>query len=149
LAHVRVTGDLKSVRDGYVRVVESQGRHFVRGLFTLDEWVNFALLEERLTAGLSAFAGLVTVVLACIGIYALLAFAVTSRIREIGVRIAVGATRTTIVLMIVREGLAVAIPGVVIGVPCALAAARLVRSQLYGVGPSDPATIIGASACLC
>jgi ABC-type antimicrobial peptide transport system permease subunit len=48
--------------------------------------------------------------------------------------------------MIVREGLSIAVPGVVIGVPCALAGAGLVRSQLYGVGPNDPSTLIGASA---
>jgi putative ABC transport system permease protein len=146
MAHVRVTGDLKIVRDGYVRVVESQGRHFVRGLFTLNEWVDYALLQERLTAGLSTFAGLLTVVLACIGVYGLLAYAVTSRTRDIGVRLALGATRTEVVRMIVREGLAIAVPGVVVGVPCALAAARLVRSQLYGVGPNDPSTLMSASA---
>ena len=146
IAHVRVTGDLKTVRDGYVRVVESQGRHFVRAVFTLEEWVDHALLQERLTAGLSTFAGVMTVVLACIGVYGVLAYAVTSRIREIGVRLALGATRAKIARMIVREGLAIAVPGVVVGVPCALAGARLVRSQLYGVGPNDPSTIVGASA---
>jgi ABC-type antimicrobial peptide transport system permease subunit len=145
LAHVRVTGDLKSVRDGYVRVVESQGRHFVRTLFTLDQWVDYALLRERLIAGLSTFASVVIVLLACIGVYGLLAYAVTSRIREIGVRLALGATRATVVRMIVRDGLAIAVSGVIIGVPCALAGARLVQSWLYGVGPSDPSTIIGAS----
>ncbi len=146
MAHVRVTGDLKRVRDGYARVVESQGRHFVRGLFTLNEWVDYALLQERLTAGLSTFAGVLTVVLACIGVYGLLAYTVTSRIREIGIRIALGASRATVVLMIVRDGLAVAIPGVLIGIPCAVGAARLVRSQLYGVTPTDPWTIIGSAA---
>lgn len=146
LAHVRVTGDLKTVRDGYARVIAAQGRHFVRAVFTLDEWVDHALLQEHLTAGLSAFGGLLAVVLACVGIYGLLAYAVTLRIRDIGVRLALGATRTTIGRMIVREGLAIALPGVVIGVPCALAGARLARSQLYGVGPNDPSTVIGASA---
>ncbi|MBI3401140.1 MAG: ABC transporter permease [Acidobacteria bacterium] len=145
LAHVRVTGDVKTVRDGYVRVVESQGRHFVRVLFTLNEWVDYALLRERLTAGLATFAGVLTVVLACIGVYGLLAYAVTSRLREIGVRLALGATRTEVVRMIVFDGLMIAVPGVAIGVPCALASARLVRAQLYGIGPSDPSTIIGAS----
>ena len=94
---------------------------------------------------MSTFAGGLTVVLACIGVYGLLAYAVTSRIREIGVRLALGATRTKIARMIVREGLLIGVPGVLIGIPCALAGARLVRSQLYGVGPNDPSTIIGAS----
>jgi ABC-type antimicrobial peptide transport system permease subunit len=126
-------------------VIASQGRHFVRAVFTMDEWVDHALLQERLTAGLSAFAGVLTVVLACVGIYGLLAYAVTARVREIGVRLALGATRARVVRMIVREGLAIAVSGVLIGIPCALGAARLIRSQLYGLAPNDPATIIGAA----
>lgn len=145
LAHVRVTGDLKSVRDAYVRVVESQGHHFVRAVFTLDEWIDDALLQERLIAAVSTSAAALAVLLACIGIYGLLAYAVASRVREIGVRMSLGATRATVVQTIVRDGLTVVVPGVLIGIPCALAAATLVRSQLYGVTPTDPRTIIGSA----
>jgi predicted permease len=146
MTHVRASGDLKAVRDAYVRVVESQGHHFVPALFRLDEWIDFALLQERLIAGLATYAAALAIFLACIGLYGLLAYAVASRVREIGVRMALGARRTVVVRMIVRDGLIVVVPGVLIGVPCALAAATLVRSQLYGVAPNDPATIIGAAA---
>lgn len=145
MTHVRVSGDVKAVRDAYVRVVESQGHHYVRGLFTLDEWIDFALLQERLIAGLSTAAAVLAVVPASVGTYGLLAYAVTSRVREIGVRMALGATRAAVLQMIVRDGLTVAVPGALIGIPCALAVARLVRSQLYGLAPNDPATIIGAA----
>jgi predicted permease len=145
MTHVRVSGDLTAVRDAYVRVVESQGHHFVRVLYTLDQWIDFVMLQERLIAGLSTSAAAVAIVLACIGLYGLLAYAVASRVREIGVRMALGARRTDVVRMIVRDGLIVVVPGVLIGVPCALAAATLVRSQLYGLAPNDPATIIGAA----
>jgi predicted permease len=148
MASVRVIGDLTVVRDAYVHVVESQGHHFVRALFTFDEWIDFSLLPERLIAGSSTFAAALAVFLACIGLYGLLAYAVASRVREIGVRMALGATRTVVVQMIVRDGLIVVVPGVLIGIPCALAAATLVRSQLYGLAPNDPATIIGAAAVL-
>ena len=148
MASVRVSGDLTAVRDAYVRVVESQGHHFVRALFTLDEWIDFALLQERLIAGLSTSAAALAVFLACIGLYSLLAYAVAARVREIGVRMALGASRADVVQMIVRDGLIVVVPGVLIGVPCALAAATLVRSQLYGLASNDPATIIGAAAVL-
>jgi len=62
------------------------------------------------------------------------------------VRVALGAERGTVVWMIVRDGLAIAVPGVLIGVPCAWAAARLVRAQLYGIAPSDPRTLLIAAA---
>jgi ABC-type antimicrobial peptide transport system permease subunit len=70
---------------------------------------------------------------------------VTARKREIGVRVALGATRRTVVWMIVRDGLAIAVPGVLVGAPCAWAAARLVRAQLYGIAPSDPRTLLVAA----
>ena len=146
LAHVRVTGDMSSVRDGYVRAVEAKGHHFARGLFTFQEWTDYALLRERLIAGLSAAAAALAVVLACLGLYGLLAFSVATRVREIGVRAALGATRTRIVAMVVRDGLSMVVPGVLVGVPVALVAAQLVRSQLYGVAPDDPRTIAWASA---
>jgi ABC-type antimicrobial peptide transport system permease subunit len=94
---------------------------------------------------LSTFGAALVVFLACMGLYARLAYAVGSRVREIGVRMALAASRTSVVQMIVR-GLIVVVPGVLIGVPFALAAATLVRSQLYGLAPNDPATIVGAAA---
>jgi putative ABC transport system permease protein len=145
MAHVRVDGDVAVVRDAYIGIVGSQGHHFVRGLSTLDESVDKALLQERLISGLSTCAATLAVLLACIGIYGLLAYTVTRRLAEIGVRMALGATRGAIVRMVLRDGLAVAGCGVLMGVPCALAAGQLVRSQLYGVAPSDPFTIIGAA----
>ena len=145
MAHVRVNGDLAAVRDEYVRVVQSQGHHFVRGLFTLEEWTDYALLQERLIAGITVAAAALAVLLGCVGIYGLLAYAVETRTREIGVRMALGATRARVVRMITRDGLAVVVAGVLLGVPCALAAERLVRSQLYGVTPTDPSIIVGAA----
>lgn len=145
MAHVRVSGDAKSVRDAYVRAVGSQSHHFVRALFTLDEWIDFALLQERLIAGVATSAAALAVLLACLGIYGLLAYTVTSRVREIGVRVSLGATRAAVLKMVVRQGVTVAVLGVLIGIPCALGAARLVRSQLYGVTPADPRTIIGSA----
>jgi ABC-type antimicrobial peptide transport system permease subunit len=59
--------------------------------------------------------------------------------------VALGATRRTVVWMIVRDGLAIAVPGVLVGAPCAWGAARLVRAQLYGIAPSDPRTLLVAA----
>jgi len=146
MAYVRASGDLATVRDGYARVVKTLGHRLLRGFITSSEWVNHALLRERFTAGLAAFAAALTSVLACMGVYGLLAYSVTARVREIGVRLALGASRRTVIWMIVRDGLAIALPGVLIGAPCAWAAARLVRAQLYGIAPSDPRTLLIAAA---
>ena len=146
LAHVRVTGNIESVANAYARAIADQRHHFVDRVFTAEEWVDHALLGERLMAGLSTFAGAMTLVIACIGIYGALAFAVAARVRDIGVRLALGATRPKVLWTIVSQGLAIALPGILIGVPCAVAVARLLRSRLYEIGPNDPSTIVGACA---
>jgi putative ABC transport system permease protein len=146
IAYVRASGDLSTVRDGYTRVVKSLGHRSLRGFITSSEWVDHALLQERFTAGLATFAAGLTILLACMGVYGLLAYSVTARVREIGVRLALGAERRTVVWMIVRDGLAIAVPGVLIGAACAWAAARLVRARLYGIAPSDPRTLLIAAA---
>jgi putative ABC transport system permease protein len=146
MAYVRASGDLATVRDGYTRVVKSLGHRSLRAFITSSEWVDHALLQERFIAGLAAFAAALTILLASMGVYGLLAYSVTARVREIGVRLALGAERKAVVWMIVRDGLAIAVPGVLIGAPCAWAAARLVRAQLYGIAPSDPRTLLIAAA---
>jgi len=147
MAYVRATGDLATLRDEYTRVVKSLGHRSLRNFFiTSSEWVDLALLQERFMAGLATFAAAITILLACMGVYGLLAYSVAARVREIGVRLALGASRGRVVWMIVGDGLAVAVPGVLIGAPCAWAAARIVRAQLYGVGPSDPRTLWIAAA---
>ena len=111
-------------------------------------YVDGALVQERFTAALATFAAAITVLLACMGVYGLLAYSVGARQREIGVRVALGATRQNIVWMIVRDGLAIAVPGVLIGAPCAWAAAQLVRARLYGIAPGDPRTLLFGAAIL-
>jgi len=145
LAYVRVSGDLATVRDGYTRVVKSLGHRSVRAFITSSEWIEGALVQERFLAGLATFAAALTILLACIGVYGLLAYSVTARVREIGMRMALGAARGTVVWMVVRDGLAIAVPGVLIGAPCAWAAARLVRARLYGIGPGDPRILLIAA----
>ena len=144
MAHVRIAGDLAPVYDGYVNAVTQLGRHNVRALFTMDDWVDGALLQQRLVATVATSAAAVAVLLAAIGICGVLAYSVTTRVREIGIRMTVGATQASIARMVVREGLLVVIVGIAIGLPSSLAAAALVRSQLYGVAAGDPRVSGGA-----
>ena len=147
MAYVRAaSGDLATVREGYTRVIEALGHRWLRGFMTSSDYVDSALLRQRFTAGLATFVAAITILLACMGVYGLLAYSVAARVREIGVRLALGATRGTVVWMIVRDGLAIAVPGVLVGAACAWAAARLVRAQLYGIAPGDPRTLLIAAA---
>jgi hypothetical protein len=146
MAYVRASGDLATVRDGYTRVVKALGHRSLRAFLTSSEFVDRALLRQRFTAGLAAFAAAITGLLACMGVYGLLAYSVAARVREIGLRVALGAERGTVIWMIVRDGLAIAVPGVIIGALCAWIAARLVRAQLYGIAPGDSQTLLIAAA---
>jgi predicted permease len=144
--HLRVSSDDGAARRQYVDQVNHAGEHFVRGLFTMDEWVSHATLDQQLIAGMAAFGGVITMLLSAIGLFGVLAYSVTSRVREIGIRQSIGATRAAVMAMIVREGIAVTLPGVLIGIPLALAAAGLIRSRLYGVAATDPRIIAAAAA---
>ncbi len=111
----------------------------------VDEQIDLSLLQERLLAALaSCFAGL-AVLLAFVGLYGALSYAVARRAREIGVRMALGASRGGVIRMVVSESLLVTLLGVAIGIPCALGSGRLIGSLLFDVGSSDPATLVAAS----
>lgn len=145
MAHVRVVGDTNAVQRVYVDVVNAQGQHFVRGMFTMEGWVANAVVEQQLIAGMAGVAAVLTLALSGIGLFGLLAYSVSSRIREIGVRMSVGATATEIMSMIVREGLIVMVPGVAAGILLSLAVAAVLRSQLYGVSAADPVIVAAAA----
>ena len=99
------------------------------------------LAVERLAASLSTAFGVLATLLAAIGLYGVMAFLVTRRTREIGLRMALGAGAGDVIWIVMREVLLLVGIGVAIGLPAALAVSRLLRSQLYGMSPSDPASI--------
>jgi predicted permease len=129
-------------------VKATDGRLPVFGVKTLSEQLDDSLIEERLVASLSGMFGVLAMVLACVGLYGLMAYAVNLRIGEIGLRIALGAKRVQIAIMILRETLVLVVLGLVIGIPSALGASRLIQSELYGLKPNDPITILIASLVL-
>ncbi len=86
---------------------------------------------------------MLALVLATIGTYGVISYTVAQRTREMGLRIALGATQRDVTLLVVWRGVALATAGAVVGLIGASAAVRLIRTQLYGVEPTDPATLVG------
>jgi ABC-type antimicrobial peptide transport system permease subunit len=113
-------------------------------LKTLGAQLDETLLTERLIALLSGGFGLLATLLAMIGLYGVMAFAVARRTRELGLRMALGAQRGAVVWLVMREVLLLLAIGLAIGVPAAVALGRLVAAQLYGIQATDP-WIAGAS----
>ena len=99
-------------------------------------------------AALSGFFGVLALLLAAIGIYGVMAYTVTRRTAEIGLRIALGAAPAKITWMVLRDGLLLIALGVAVGLPLSLAAARISASLLYGVKPNDPVTFVATVAVL-
>jgi predicted permease len=114
----------------------------------MAEVVGAALATPRLTGFLLAtFAG-IALALAAVGIYGVLAYLVSQRTQEIGVRLAIGADRTQVLKMILRQGMTLAISGVAIGIAAAFLLTRLMQSLLYQVRPVDPATFVAVPVLL-
>jgi predicted permease len=135
-----------------VRAVEretgSHGFDYVVSATTLEDNTSRALTEDRATAMLSSlFAGL-ALLLAGIGLFGLMSYTVTRRTREIGIRMALGSQRMTILRLVLGEALLLAVAGVLIGAPCALAGTRLIAHVLFGVAPSDPIAFAVAAGTL-
>jgi ABC-type antimicrobial peptide transport system permease subunit len=115
---------------------------------TLSEQVSWELNQESVIATLAMLFAFLTLILSCLGVYGLMSYAVQRRTSEIGVRMALGARRATVIRMMVRESLVQGFVGVIIGIPLALAALRLVVNQLYGVSSNDPRYFGGAALVL-
>ncbi len=110
--------------------------------------IDDTMYSERLLAMLSAAFGALATLLAAIGLYGVVAYAVTRRTAEIGVRMALGALPGDVLRMVLAEAGKLALAGIVVGVAVALALSRLVQTQLFGVQAADPRILIGAAAFL-
>jgi predicted permease len=110
-------------------------------LGTLEERVDATLVRERMTSAVSAWFGCFALLLAAVGLYGRLAYAVVERTREIAIRVALGAARTVVMWTILRQVLVLALSGVAIGLPFAMAFAQAIRSLLFGLAPFDPSTL--------
>jgi predicted permease len=115
----------------------------IRDLRTLSEMVETSLNQERILAQLGGFFGVFALVLTCLGLYGVLSFSVVQRTREIGVRIALGAQRRDVLILVIGQGMKLTLTGLLIGLIAALAVTRYLASLLYGVTATDPGALIG------
>ena len=136
------TALIPSVRE-IVRAVDPTAS--LDAIHTMDEMVGYSTARQRFYAVLlGIFAG-VAGLLAAIGVYGVLAYAVVQRTQEIGVRMALGAERRQVMALILRRGLVVALTGITVGLAGAFAGARYMQSMLFGIEPRDPGTFVAVA----
>lgn len=149
---VRYSGDPRAIISEVRGAIFDVNRNIVVShVGTLAEQVDRSIADQRLIAQLSAFFGALAVFLVCIGIYGLLSYAVARRTNEIGIRMALGADRSSVQWLILREILMLVMIGLVLGIPVALGGANLIVKMenphllnhvLFGLSPSDPLALV-------
>jgi predicted permease len=147
--HLRGAGDaaaLMAAAGAKVRALDPNLPMF--GMRSMEEHLDRVLANERMIASLSAVFGLLATLLAMIGLYGVLSYTVAGRTREIGIRMALGARRENVIALVMKDVLVLVVAGLAGGTAAALALTRLVTSQLFGVEPHDPATLVLAAALL-
>ena len=155
---VHLRGDLEGALAGIRRVTqEIDPRVALSRLGTLERHMALALFPARTTGLLFSLFGAVAMLLAVSGLFGMMAYSVSQRTREIGIRLALGASRRAVLSMVIRDGIRLAGAGVLAGLIGAVAATRLLRSLLLGISPLDPVTfvlislllaVVAALACL-
>jgi predicted permease len=144
--HIRTVGRPASVAAAVRAQVRALDKTLPVRIRPFAELVDEHLAQERLIAALSGFFGGLALLLTCIGLYGVIAYGVQRRTREIGIRMALGARRSTVLAMVLRDCAGVLAVGIAFGIPAGVWLTRLVSRQLYGVAPGDPATIAAMTA---
>jgi predicted permease len=146
---VRVYGDPSSAANAARREIHALDPQLpVHTMRPLGELIGASYVAQRMGGWMLGFFGALALALASVGLSGVLAFAVSTRSRELGIRVALGATRGGIVAMVVGEGMRLAGAGVLIGLALSWGATRFLQRLLLGVSPTDPATIAAVSGLL-
>jgi predicted permease len=147
--HVRATGDAAQITAAVRGVAKELAPNLpLLNVETLSDRIDQSLDGQRSQTRLLAFFGLLALLLSSIGIYGVMAYSVAQRTREIGIRMALGARSQNVLSLVVRQGMALVMGGVALGLIGAFAVTRLIGSLLFGVTAADPATFVAASLLL-
>ena len=140
---LRISGDKSAITRSIEReALATDPAVPVVNIRTEDEVLRQVLFLERTLAFLSSAFGALALVLACVGIYGTIAYTVAQRTKELGIRMALGAEREKILRMVLRETLVVVGAGLLVGLPLAILGTRMLTTQLYGLSPHDPLTLV-------
>jgi ABC-type antimicrobial peptide transport system permease subunit len=144
---VRYNGDFNTISDEVQQAIHSIDRTLpISRITTLDQQVARSVTNQRLVAQLSAFFGLLAVFLSCIGIYGLMSYIVSRRTNEIGIRIAIGASRANVRWLVMREIVLLVAIGTAVGIPVTLAGSRFVANMLFGIYGTSSWSLAGSVA---
>jgi putative ABC transport system permease protein len=146
---IRTAGDPRMIAGEIRRTIHAVDRNQPVELMTMDEIVSKAMGRWRLNARLFGVLALLALLLSAVGTYSVVNYAVSRRIQEIGVRIALGAGQRQITRMVLKDGLRLAVLGIAVGSAAAVTVTGLLRHLLIGVSPHDPAAFVGAASLLC
>jgi predicted permease len=143
---IRTAGDPSPVMAGLRRVVAGVDPNAAAfDAMPITEWMGITLLPQRVAASMLGALGLIALVLAAVGLYSVMAYAVSQRTQEIGIRMALGARPRDVLGDVLVDGLSLTAAGLVAGIAGALVVTRLVSSMLVRVSAADPATFVGAA----
>ena len=120
----------------------------VHDVMTMDQVVATATSRGRLTAMVLGVFGLTAIVLAAVGMYGVAAYSSTARVREFALRMALGAKRSEVLRMVLREAGVLALIAAIVGAPAAWVVSKLLSAQVYEIQPQDPVLIVGVTALL-
>ncbi|MCI0660788.1 MAG: ABC transporter permease [Acidobacteria bacterium] len=149
LVSAAASSDLQAVAESARReIAQIDSRVPVFGLQMAGQNLTYAFWGPRLAAGLASAFGLLTLVLATMGLYSVMAYAVSRCTREIGIRMALGAQRRDVLKLVIRHGMSLVITGIVIGLIGALSLSRIMSSLLFGVSATDPLSFMAITLLL-
>jgi predicted permease len=146
---VRFNGAPSAVVPQVRRAIREVNRNLpIDEVLSLSEHIDRSLVRQKLVARLASFFGLLALLLACVGLYGVLSYSVALRTSEIGIRMALGAGTADVLKLVLKNGVALTLIGVALGVSGAFALTRVIAGLLFGVKPTDPITFVAVSAAM-